>query len=83
MRATQGAYPKRKHLKGAPFGSALDRLERVSKDEPSSLLGLVISDDGNFFITLTPGKNFFYFVTDATQKNKLGRLSLSSFYRLV
>jgi hypothetical protein len=51
--ATPTAYPRRKHLKGAPIGLALALpsnsktwLERVSKDKPSSLLGLVISDEG-------------------------------------
>jgi hypothetical protein len=49
-----GAYPRRKHLKGAPFpfGLALalpsnskTLLERFSKDKPSSLLGLIVSDE--------------------------------------
>jgi hypothetical protein len=47
-----GAYPRRKHLKGAPIGLALalltnskTSLERVSKDKPSSLLGLLISNE--------------------------------------
>jgi hypothetical protein len=59
---TPGAYPRRKHLKGAPIGLALALpsnskawLERVSKDKRSSLLGLIISDKGKSFITLTPG----------------------------
>jgi len=53
---TPGAYPRRKHLKGTPIGLALTlpsnskiRLERVSKGNPSSLLGLVISDEGKKF----------------------------------
>jgi hypothetical protein len=49
---TPGAYPRRKHLKGASIGLALalpsnskTLLERVSKGKPSSLLGLVVSDE--------------------------------------
>jgi hypothetical protein len=49
---TPGAYPRRKHLKGALIGLALALpsnsktwLERVSREKPSSLLGLVISDE--------------------------------------
>jgi hypothetical protein len=39
-------------------------LERVSNDKPSSLLGLVVSDKGKSFITLTLGENIIkcYFV---------------------
>jgi hypothetical protein len=37
---TPGAYPKRKHLKGAP------------KEKPSSFLGLVISDEGKKFYNI-------------------------------
>ncbi len=54
-----GAYPRRKHLKSAPIGLALALpsnsttcLERVSKDKRSSLLGLIISDEGNFFYNI-------------------------------
>jgi hypothetical protein len=50
------AHPRRKHQKGAPIGLALalpsnskTRLERVSKDKPFSLLGLVVSDEGKKF----------------------------------
>jgi hypothetical protein len=50
---TPGAYPRRKHLKVIPIGLALTLpsnskicLERVSKDKPSCLLVLVISDEG-------------------------------------
>jgi hypothetical protein len=50
---TPGAYPRRKHLKGAPIGLPLAMpsnsktlLERVSKDKCSSLLDLFISDEG-------------------------------------
>jgi hypothetical protein len=53
---TPGVYPRRKRLKGTPIGLALTlpsnsktRLERVSKGNPSSLLGLVISDEGKKF----------------------------------
>ncbi len=56
---TPGAYPRRKHLKGAPIGLTLALpsnyntwLERVSKDKPSSLLGLVISDEGKKFYNI-------------------------------
>ncbi len=56
---TPGAYPRRKHLKGAPIGLALTLpsnsktwLERVSKDKRSSLLGLVISDEGKKFYNI-------------------------------
>jgi hypothetical protein len=54
-----GAYPRRNHLKGPPIGFALalpsnskNRLERVSKGKPSSLLGLVISDKGKQFYNI-------------------------------
>jgi hypothetical protein len=53
---TTVAYPRRKHLKGPSIGLALalpsnskTRLERVSKVKHSSLLGLVISDEGKMF----------------------------------
>ncbi len=53
---TPGAYPRRKHLKGAPIGLPLALpsksktwLERVSKGKPSSLLGLIINDKGKKF----------------------------------
>jgi hypothetical protein len=53
---TPGDYPRRKHLKGPPIGLALalpsnskTQLERVSEGKPSSLLGLVISDEGKKF----------------------------------
>ncbi len=64
MPVTAGAYPRRKHLKGPPIGFALalpsnskTRLERVSKDKPPSLLGLVISDEGNL-VCFVLGKLF-------------------------
>jgi hypothetical protein len=54
-----GAYPRRKHLKGTPIGLALalpsnskNWLERVSKDKPSSLLGLIDSDEGKKFYNI-------------------------------
>jgi hypothetical protein len=47
------------HLKGPPIGFALalpsnskNQLERVSKEKPSSLLGLVISDEGKKFYNI-------------------------------
>jgi hypothetical protein len=56
---TPGAYPRRKHLKGAPIGLALalpsnskKLLEMISKGKPSSLLGLVISDEGKQFYNI-------------------------------
>jgi hypothetical protein len=58
---TPGAYPRRKHLKYAPIGLTLamppnskTRLERVTKGKPSSLLGLVIGNEGKSFITFPP-----------------------------
>jgi hypothetical protein len=57
--AIPGAYPRRKHLKGAPIGLALalpsnskKLLERISKGKPSSLLGLVVSDEGKQFYNI-------------------------------
>jgi hypothetical protein len=59
MLVTPGAYPRRKHLKGTPIGLALALpsnsktwLERVSKEKHSSLLGLVISDEGKKFYNI-------------------------------
>jgi hypothetical protein len=59
MLVTRGAYPKWKHLKGAPIGLALalpsnskTRLERVSKEKHSSLLGLIIIDEGKKFYNI-------------------------------
>jgi hypothetical protein len=65
-----GAYPRRKHLKGPPIGFALalpsnskTQLERVTTGKPSSLLGLVISDEEiNFYNIATwcqSFRNFF------------------------
>jgi len=54
-----GAYPRRKHLKVPPIGLALalpsnykTQLERVTKGKPSSILGLVINDDGKKFYNI-------------------------------
>jgi hypothetical protein len=56
---TQGAYPRRKHPKDAPIGLALALpsnsktwLERVSKDKPSSLLVLIVSNKGKTFYSI-------------------------------
>ncbi len=56
MLVTTGAYPRRKYLEGPPnwFALALPSnsktsLESVSKGKPSSLSGLVISDEGKKF----------------------------------
>jgi hypothetical protein len=56
-----GAYPIRKHLKGPPIGFALalpsnskTSLERVSNGKPSSLLGLIVSDEGKKFYNIDP-----------------------------
>jgi hypothetical protein len=60
---TPGAYPegnpRGKHLKGPLIGFALalpsnskTRLERVSKAKPSSLLGLVISNEEKKFYNI-------------------------------
>jgi hypothetical protein len=56
---TPGAYPRRKHLKGAPIGLALALpsnsktcLERVSKKKCSNLLALIISDEGKKFYNI-------------------------------
>ncbi len=53
------SLPKKDHLKGAPIELALalpsnskTLLERVSKDKPSSLLGLVVSDEGKKFYNI-------------------------------
>ncbi len=59
-----GAYPRRKHLKGAPVGLALALpsnyktwLERISNNNASSLLGFVISDEGKKFYNIATGVN--------------------------
>jgi len=56
---TPEAYPRRKHLKGPPIGLALalssnskTRLKRFSNGTPSSLLGLVIGDEGKKFYNI-------------------------------
>jgi len=57
--AAPGAYPRRKHLKGPSIRFVLalpsnskTHLERVTKGKPSSLLGLVISDEGKKFYNI-------------------------------
>ncbi len=70
-----GAYPRRKHLKGPPIGFALalpsnskTQLERVSKGKPSSLLGVIVSDEGKKFYnidTWCPSYKTFLFVNFA------------------
>jgi hypothetical protein len=59
MLVTPGAYPRKKHLRGAPIRLALalpsnskTRQERVSKDKRSSILGLIISDEGKKFYNI-------------------------------
>jgi hypothetical protein len=61
---TPGAYPRRKHLKGAPIGLALALpsnsktwLERVSKDKSFSLLGIIVSEKGKKFYNIDTGVN--------------------------
>jgi hypothetical protein len=56
---TPSACPQRKHLKGNPIGFALalasnskTQLKRVTKGKPSSLLGLVIIDEGKKFYSI-------------------------------
>jgi hypothetical protein len=66
------------YLKGAPIGLALAlpsnskaQLERVSKDKFSSLLGLVISNEGKKFYNIdTWCQSFktFYFITDVDEQ---------------
>jgi hypothetical protein len=65
---TPAAYPRQKPLKGAPIGLDLALpsnskilLERVSTDKPSSLLDLIISDEGKKFYNI----DHFFFVIDA------------------
>ena len=54
-----GAYPRGKHLKGPPIGfaqalssNAKTQMERVTKGKPSSLLSLVISNEGKKFYNM-------------------------------
>jgi hypothetical protein len=63
---TPGAYPRRKHLKGPAIGFALalpsnskTQLERVSKGKPSSLLGLIISEEGKKFFNIDTMKTSY------------------------
>ena len=60
------SLPYKEASEGAPIGLALalpsnskTRLERVSKEKPSSLLGLVISDEGK----KSPGVNVIKLVS--------------------
>jgi len=60
---TPGAYPRRKHLKGAPIGLAVALpsnsktwLESISKDKLSILLGLILSDEGKKFYNIDTSK---------------------------
>jgi hypothetical protein len=73
------AYSRRKHLKGAPIGLALalpsnskTRLERVSKEKPSSLLGLVISDEGKKFYKIDTSSEELFFIDDGVQCSRAG-----------
>ncbi len=66
------SLPRRKHLKGAPIGLALALpsnsktwLERVSKDKCTSLLGLVISDEGKEFYNIKTRSKIFRWSSDA------------------
>jgi len=84
------SLPRRKHLKGPPIGFALalpsnfkTRLERISKGKPSSLLGLIVSDEGKkSFITLTPGANVkkLCSLSLMLEQSKLSSLTLASFF---
>jgi hypothetical protein len=78
-----GAYPRRKQLKGPPIGFALalpsnskTQLEKVTKSKPSSLSGLVISDEGKKFYNMDTRcqcyKTFFFH----HWQGKLERLTL-------
>jgi hypothetical protein len=69
---TQGAYPRRKHLKCVPIGLALalpsnskTQLERVYKDKRSSLLGLVFIDEGKKFYNIDGQDETTSFMGDA------------------
>jgi hypothetical protein len=74
-------------MKFSPIGLALPLpsnsktcLERVSKDTPSSLLSLIVSDKGNFFMTLTPGDPGSAKANRGEPKSCLGRVFI---YKLV
>jgi len=61
---TPGACPRSKHLKG--FGLALAMpsnsktwLKRVSKDKPSSLLGLIVGNEGKKFYDIDTWRRNF------------------------
>jgi hypothetical protein len=62
-------------MKGAPIGLALalpsnskPRLERVSKDKCSSLLGLIVTNEGKKFYNIVTRchhyKTFFFYIAD-------------------
>jgi len=76
---TPGAYPRRKHLKGAPIGLALAL--------PSSLLGLITSDEGKKFYNIdTWWKKFlktFLFLANDGEVMLTSILSLASLFRVV
>jgi hypothetical protein len=62
-----GVYPGRKHLKGPPIGFVLalpsnskTQLESVIKGKPSSLLGLVISDEGKKFYNIDISSQLYH-----------------------
>ncbi len=68
MVETPCAYPRRKHLEGAPIGLAQALpsnsktwLERISKGKPSSLLGLIISDKGQKFYNIGTRRLYVYY----------------------
>jgi hypothetical protein len=90
---TPGAYPRGKHLKGAPIGLALDFpsnsktwLESISKDKHSTLLGLVISEEGKKFYNIDTwfqGHKTFFSLSLTLRSNDAVSLSLSSLSNLV
>jgi hypothetical protein len=69
---TPRACPRRKHLKDPPIELALAlasnskaQLERVYKDKPSCLLGLIVSDKEKTLTTGVEVTTFFLFFTNA------------------
>jgi hypothetical protein len=79
LKVAPGAYSRRKHLKGPPIGFSLalpsnskTQLERVTKGILSSLLGLVVSDEGKKFYNIDTWckviKLYFFFIADAAAK---------------
>jgi hypothetical protein len=72
-----GAYPRRKHLKGPPIGFALalssnskTQLERLTKGNPSSLLDLVISKEGEKFNKIDTRRQHNRFVQEVVDGQK-------------